>query len=163
MTSNPARRNLKGIPEIRNFFRTNQTPVFSVGPTAFNLLGIDRFVRNFSYIAYYDSWDGAHPRVFSPRNKPYVDFQSTEEINCYLLRDPEVQGYLRRFGGDRPKIAMVFFGGQFSHGLRDRLAEFLFVGIVNRREDGRRLGAVSLVILFSRDPAPQPIHGSVMG
>lgn len=103
------RRHLNGVSEIRTFFRTNQTPVFSVGPTAFNLLGIDRFVRNFAYIAYYDSWDGAHPRVFSPKNKPYVDFQSTEEINNYLLRDPEVQAFLRRRGGDRPKIAMVFF------------------------------------------------------
>lgn len=107
--STPTRRTLRGISEIRTFFRTNPTPVFSVGPTAFNLLGIDRFVRNFSYIAYYDSWDGTHPRVFSPRNKPYVEFQSTEEINCYLLRDPEVQTFLRRVGGPRPKIAMVFF------------------------------------------------------
>jgi biotin carboxylase len=107
-----ARRHLAGISEIRTFFRTNRTPVFSVGPTAFNLLGIDRFVRNFSYIAYYDSWDGGHPRVFSPRNKPYVDFQSTEEINNYLLRDPEVQAFLRRRGGERPKIAMVFFDAE---------------------------------------------------
>jgi biotin carboxylase len=81
-----------------------------VGPTAFNLLGIDRFVRNFSYVAYYDSWDGAHPRVFSPSNKPYVEFESTEEINNYLLRDPEVQAFIERGRGQgRPKIAMVFF------------------------------------------------------
>ena len=107
--SSAERPHLRGVSEIRTFFRTNQTPVFSVGPTAFNLLGIDRFVRNFSYIAYYDSWAGTHPRVFSPRNKPYVDFQSTEEINNYLLRDPEVQEFLRRRGGTRPKIALVFF------------------------------------------------------
>ncbi len=103
------RQHLNGIAEIRTFFRVNPTPVFAVGPTAFNLLGIDRFVRNFSHIAYYDSWDGAHSRVFSPKNKPFVDFQSTEEINNYLLRDPEVQAFLRRRGGERPKIAMVFF------------------------------------------------------
>lgn len=104
------RQHLRGVSEIRTFFRTNQTPVYSVGPTAFNLLGIDRFVRNFSYIAYYDSWDGAHPRVFSPSNKPYVDFESTEEINNYLLRDPEVQAFIERGRRrSRPKIAMVFF------------------------------------------------------
>ena len=50
---------LNGISEIRTFFRTNQQPIYFVGPTAFNLLGIDRWVRNFQYIAYYDSWDGA--------------------------------------------------------------------------------------------------------
>ncbi|HEY5857409.1 MAG TPA: biotin carboxylase [Aldersonia sp.] len=105
-TTNAAR--LDGISEIRTFFRTNTQPIYFVGPTAFNLLGIDRWVRNFQYIAYYDSWDGAHPRVFSPKNKPYVEFESSEQINNYLLRDPEVQQYLRRRGGT-PMVAMVFF------------------------------------------------------
>jgi biotin carboxylase len=102
------RRRLKNIAEIRTFFRTNVQPVYFIGPTAFNLLGIDRWVRNFQYIAYYDSWDGKHPRVFSPRNKPYVEFESSEQINKYLLRDPEVQEHLRRRGGT-PMVAMVFF------------------------------------------------------
>ena len=75
--ASPARR-LAGIPEIRGFFRTNSQPIYFVGPTAFNLLGIDRWVRNFSYIAYYDSWDGHHPRVFAPENRPYVEFESSE-------------------------------------------------------------------------------------
>ncbi len=99
---------LNGIAEIRTFFRTNEQPIYFVGPTAFNLLGIDRWVRNFQYIAYYDSWDGAHPRVFTPKNKPYVEFESSEHINNYLLRDPEVGAYLKRRGGT-PMVAMVFF------------------------------------------------------
>ena len=103
-----ARQRLNGISEIRGFFRTNTSPVYFVGPTAFNLLGIDRWVRNFSYVAYYDSWDGGHPRVFSPKNKPYIEFHSSEEINNYLLRDPEVQAFLDSRGG-RPRIAMMFF------------------------------------------------------
>jgi biotin carboxylase len=107
-TAPPARRALKGISEIRTFFRTNQQPIYFVGPTAFNLLGIDRWVRHFQYIAYYDSWDGQHPRVFAPKNQPYVEFESSEQINNYLLRDPEVQAYLKRRGGT-PMIAMVFF------------------------------------------------------
>lgn len=101
-------RKLNGISEIRTFFRTNTAPIYFVGPTAFNLLGIDRWVRNFEYIAYYDSWDGAHPRVFTPKNRPYVEFESSEQINNYLLRDPEVQAYLRSRGGT-PMVAMVFF------------------------------------------------------
>ena len=103
-----ARRRLNGISEIRGFFRTNTSPVYFFGPTAFNLLGIDRWVRTFFYIAYYDSWDGAHPRVFSPRSKPYVEFESSEDINNYLLRDPEVRAFIAARGG-RPKVAMVFF------------------------------------------------------
>lgn len=103
-----ARRELNGIPEIRTFFRTNEQPIYFVGPTAFNLLGIDRWVRNFHYIVYYDSWDGGHPRVFAPKNRPYVEFESSEQICNYLLRDPEVQAHIRRRGGT-PMIAMVFF------------------------------------------------------
>ncbi|GAB3058245.1 biotin carboxylase [Intrasporangium mesophilum] len=101
-------QHLNGISEIRSFFRTNSQPIYFVGPTAFNLLGIDRWVRNFEYIVYYDSWDGAHPRLFTPRNKPYVEFESSEQINNYLLRDVEVQTYLRRRGGT-PMVVMVFF------------------------------------------------------
>lgn len=107
-TSKPERRYLNGLSEIRAFFRTNTSPVYFFGPTAFNLLGIDRWVRNFSYVSYYDSWDGGHPRMFSPKNKPYVQFKSGEEINNYLLKDPEVQKFIADRGG-RPKIAMVFF------------------------------------------------------
>jgi biotin carboxylase len=102
------RRQLDGIPQIRSFFRTNRQPIYFVGPTAFNLLGIDRWVRNFQYVVYYDSWDGAHPRVFAPKNRPYVEFESSEQINNYLLRDPEVREHLRRRGGT-PMVAMVFF------------------------------------------------------
>ena len=46
-----SRRPLNGIPEIRHFFRTNTDPVYFIGATAFNLLGLDRWVRNFHYIA----------------------------------------------------------------------------------------------------------------
>jgi len=103
------------MAEIRSFFRTNESPVYFVGPTAFNLLGIDRWVRNFDYIVYYDSWDGGHPRVFAPTHRPFIEFQSSEEINNYLLRDPEVQAFIAARGkraGARPKIAMVFFDAE---------------------------------------------------
>jgi len=109
------RRHLNGMAEIRSFFRTNRTPVYFVGPTAFNLLGIDRWVRNFDYIVYYDSWDGGHPRVFAPTNRPFVEFESSEQINNYLLRDPEVQAFIAERGRRttaRPKMAMVFFDAE---------------------------------------------------
>lgn len=108
----PARSHgLRNMSEIRHYFRTNRTPIFFVGASAFNLLGLDRWVRGFSYIAYYDSWQGAHPRVFSPIHKPYVEFQSGEEINNWLLRHHEVRAHIARLtpAGERPRIAMVFF------------------------------------------------------
>ena len=106
------RRHLRNISEIRTFFRTNETPIFFLGPTAFNLLGVDRWVRNFSFITYYDSWDGYHPRVFSPTLIEHEPFTSGEDINNYLLTHPAVRAHIAdqvRRDGDRPKIAMVFF------------------------------------------------------
>ncbi|RGE20308.1 biotin carboxylase [Leucobacter sp. wl10] len=102
---------LKNISEIRHYLRTSDTPVFFVGATAFNLLGLDRWVRGFSYISYYDSWDGTHPRVFTPSEKPYIEFESGEEINNWLLRNHEVRAHIERRTppGVRPQIVMVFF------------------------------------------------------
>lgn len=128
---------LKNISEIRHYLRTSDTPVFFVGATAFNLLGLDRWVRGFSFITYYDSWDGNHPRVFTPTEKPYIEFESGEEINNWLLRNHEVRAHIERRTppGARPQIVMVFFDEETericeeldyelilpSHELRERL------------------------------------------
>ena len=112
--SGTPRRRLKNISEVRHFFRTNDVPILFFGATPFNLLGLDRWVRNFSYITYYDAWDGAHPRVFTPSEKPYHEFESGEEINNWLLTNPEVRAFIdsRTPRGVRPKIAMVFFDSE---------------------------------------------------
>jgi hypothetical protein len=107
-------RPLRNISEVRHFFRTNEVPIYFVGATPFNLLGLDRWVRNFCYVTYYDGWDGAHPRVFTPKHKPYIEFESGEEINNWLLVNPEVRAYMSRPAprGQRPKVAMVFFDAE---------------------------------------------------
>ena len=112
--SGQARRRLKNISEVRHFFRTNDVPIYFFGATPFNLLGLDRWVRNFSYITYYDAWDGAHPRVFTPSDKPYREFESGEEINNWLLTNPEVRARIDAAAprGVRPKVAMVFFDSE---------------------------------------------------
>ena len=69
---------LTGIPEIRNFFRTNETPIYFVSATAFNLLGIDRWVRNFRFVNYYDSFDGTHPNIFVPKEQTPRGFESKQ-------------------------------------------------------------------------------------
>jgi hypothetical protein len=108
------RRRLKNISEVRHFFRTNDVPILFFGATPFNLLGLDRWVRNFSYITYYDAWDGAHPRVFTPAHKPYQEFESGEEINNWLLTNAEVRAHIDAATprGVRPKVAMVFFNSE---------------------------------------------------
>jgi biotin carboxylase len=99
---------LRGISEIRGFFRTNRTPLYFVSPTAFNLLGIDRWVRNFFYVNYFDSFEGTHPRVFVPKERPYREFASIEEICNYLLEDEEVLDLIRS-RGPGGKALFVFF------------------------------------------------------
>lgn len=108
------RRRLKNISEVRHFFRTNDVPILFFGATPFNLLGLDRWIRNLTYITYYDAWDGAHPRVFTPSHKPYQEFESGEEINNWLLCNAEVRAHIDAATprGVRPKVAMVFFNSE---------------------------------------------------
>ena len=99
---------LRGISEIRAFFRTNQTPVYFVSPTAFNLLGIDRWLRNFFYVNYFDSFEGNHPRVFVPSERPYREFESMEDMCNYLLGHKEVLDRVER-AGEGGKAVFVMF------------------------------------------------------
>ncbi len=105
---------MKNISEVRHFFRTNDVPILFFGATPFNLLGLDRWIRNFTYVTYYDAWDGAHPRVFTPSDKPYREFESGEEINNWLITNPEVRAHIDSVTprGIRPKVAMVFFDSE---------------------------------------------------
>ena len=97
---------LTGVPAIRNFFRTTQTPVYFVSATAFNLLGIDRWVRTFKFINYYDSFDGWHPNVFVPREQTPRTFGSIEEIVNYLLGHKEVADLVSAHGPGKAAFLM---------------------------------------------------------
>jgi biotin carboxylase len=97
---------LHGVPEIRRFFRTNETPVYFVSATAFNLLGIDRWVRNFRFVNYFDSFDGHHPHVFVPREREPRPFGSIEEIVNYLLGHKELADYVASRGTGKAAFLM---------------------------------------------------------
>ncbi len=77
---------MAGIPKIRGlsgiltYFRRNETPIFFVSPTAFNLLGVEKFINRFYHINYFDSFDGMHPRVFVPEEKSHAEFDSMEDV-----------------------------------------------------------------------------------
>ena len=75
------------------------TPIYFISPTAFNLLGIDRWLRNFFYVNYFDSFEGTHPRVFVPKELPYREFESMEDICNYLLGHKEVLDRIAARGG----------------------------------------------------------------
>ncbi len=102
---------LEGISQIRGFFRTNDQPIYFVSPTAFNLLGIDRTVRSFYYVNWFDSFDGTHPRVFVPRDRPYHEFTSMEDVCNALITHDEVRSWSSGHGA-RPKVCLVMFDEQ---------------------------------------------------
>jgi biotin carboxylase len=101
-------KTLRGISEIRGFFRTNETPIHFISPTAFNLLGIDRWVRNFYFVNYFDSFEGSHPRVSVPEQHPHPEFESSEDICHYLLTHDQVLDLVRSHGPGG-KAVFVFF------------------------------------------------------
>jgi len=102
------RKTLKNISEIRRYFHRNETPIYFVSATNFNLLGIDEWVKNFKYLSYIDCYDGRHPNVYVPPAQPHAEFQSIEDINNYLLQHKQVLDYFTRRGG-RPKLVFLMF------------------------------------------------------
>ena len=88
---------LKGISDIRRFFFRNETPIYFISATNFNLLGADEWIKGFKFITYIECFDGLHSNVFSPKEElPHDEFQSIEDINNYLLKHPEVVDFIKK-------------------------------------------------------------------
>ncbi|MGD9619348.1 MAG: biotin carboxylase [Mycolicibacterium sp.] len=91
-------RPLNCLSDARAFFHTNTTPLYFISPTPFNLLGNDNWVRNFFYLNYFDSFEGAHPRVFVPRRRDKREFGSMGDVCNHLLCDPETLAFIAQRG-----------------------------------------------------------------
>tara|TARA_R110002012_G_scaffold296251_1_gene493485 strand:- start:57 stop:1562 length:1506 start_codon:yes stop_codon:yes gene_type:complete len=102
------KKHLKNISEVRRYFHRNEDPIFFISATNFNLLGIDEWCKNFHYINYIDCYDGRHPNTFVPTEQPHPEFESIEDINCYLLEHKEVIDFIRSKGG-KPKAVFLMF------------------------------------------------------
>ena len=103
---------LKGVHDIRRFFYKNETPIYFISATNFNLLGADEWIKGFRFICYIECFDGLHPNVFSPTEEvPHDEFEGIEDINNYLLQHPEVQNFLavRKKDGDTGKAMFLMF------------------------------------------------------
>lgn len=91
-------RTLNGLSDIRRFFRRNDTPIYFISATNFNLLGADEWVHKFKFINYIDCFDGQHPNLFVPPEIAHEEFDSIEDINNYLLEHKAVADYVRERG-----------------------------------------------------------------
>jgi hypothetical protein len=102
------RERLRSISDIRRFFHRNETPIYFVSPTNFNLHGMDEWVRNFKFVSYIDCYDGRHPNVFVPREIAHAPFECMEDVNNYLLRHPDVQEQMRANGRNAKAVFLMF-------------------------------------------------------
>jgi len=99
---------LNGLSDIRRYFHRRERPTFFISATPFNLLGTDEWVRNFHFINYIDCFDGQHPHVFVPSERPHRPFTSIEEINNYLLEHKEVIDYIKAQGRGGQAVFLFF-------------------------------------------------------
>ena len=99
---------LRGLSDIRRFFYRNTEPVYFVSATPFNLLGMDEWIRNFTFINAIDCFDGQHPNVLVPAEIPHEPFTSIEDINNYLLSHPEVIDFIRSRGPGGKALFLMF-------------------------------------------------------
>jgi len=105
---NRGRKCLNGISDIRRYFHRNDTPIFFISATNFNLLGMDEWCRNFKFINYIDCFDGRHPNTFVPGEAPHPEFGCIEDINNYLLQHKEVLDYIRSHGTQAKAVFLMF-------------------------------------------------------
>ena len=122
-----SQKTLKGIKDIKRFFKENKTPIYFISATNFNLSGIDEWVSNFKYISHIDSYNGAHQNLFSPKEEiPHKEFTSIEDINNYLLTHPEVieQINANKVNGKVGKALFLMFDEK-----TERLSKFLGLDI----------------------------------
>ncbi|MGB5706119.1 MAG: biotin carboxylase [Arenicellales bacterium] len=101
-------KKLSGLSDIRRYFHRNETPIYFVSATNFNLLGINEWVRNFRYINYIDCFDGRHPNVRIPEEQPHREFTGIEDINNYLLQHKEVVDYINHRGPGGKAVFLMF-------------------------------------------------------
>jgi len=101
-----SRTTLRSLSDVYRYFRQNTEPIYFISPTPYNLLGIDDWVSGFEYVTYFDSFDGAHTRSFSPTHAGPRDFETFESVNTYLLGNKEVIDHIKARGPGQALFVM---------------------------------------------------------
>lgn len=102
---------LRTLDEVKAYLAESPQPVFYLSRSATNLLGVDRAVGGFRYITLHDSWDGAHPRNFSPTNVPRLEPRGNINIVNWMLQNPQVQQHIAEHTpeGYTPQVVIAMF------------------------------------------------------
>lgn len=108
VSSDKEQTKLKGMTDIYRFFRDNDTPIYFISPTAYNILGLGQWINAFNYITHFDSFDGGHFRVLNPKMEQPRDFESMEDLVNYLVSHKDSIDMFER-KGSKGKILTVMF------------------------------------------------------
>ncbi|MGE0711803.1 MAG: biotin carboxylase [Planctomycetota bacterium] len=134
---------LRGLSEIRQHFFRDPTPIYYVCDMSYYLMGIDEWVRGFRYINMSDCFDGTHPHVLVPKQRPpYFDFPSLEAINTHLLEDEEVRAAIRARGPG--KVVFLLFDERAVELAKGLDLEVILPPLAVRREADGKVSATRI-------------------
>jgi len=104
---------LRTVSDIHRFFRENETPIFFINGSDYNLMGAQTWIGQFSFITAIDYYEGHLPQLFCL--KPHVpggfSAMSLEDINTYLLNSDDVRKYImsKARPGEKSKAIFLMF------------------------------------------------------
>lgn len=101
-------RTLHTAADIRCFFQDNETPIYYVSTTTFNLLGAEEWIGSLRFVNALDSFDGQHANVFLPDGLPPDSLDSFEACNNALLSHPAVAEHVRAQGPGGKVLFLMF-------------------------------------------------------
>jgi len=89
---------LKSIADIKQFFKSNETPIYFISATNFNLLGIDEWISNFKYISLIDNYLLTHPDVINYIKSRSVNGKAGKAL--FLMFDEKTEQLAKALGLD---------------------------------------------------------------
>ena len=89
---------LRNFEQIRHYFANNKVPYYFISPTNFNLINMHQWVKQWLNVNYLDCYDQSAPEVFTPPQGVQQSFESTEEVNLYLLNQSATRQRLESSG-----------------------------------------------------------------
>jgi biotin carboxylase len=128
--------------------------VFFVSPTAFNLLGVEKFINRFYHINYFDSFDGLHPRVFVPSEKSHAEFDSMEDVCNYMLQHKEVIDRIRKAGKGPAKLLFVMLDEKTEEICRELGVDIALPPVAMRKRLDSKIELTKLANRAGIDSAP---------
>jgi biotin carboxylase len=81
-------RTLHSVQDIKQYLANRAQPVYFVSPSNFNMMDMHQWVSGWKNINLLDCFDGTHANVLVVPDDHTRVFNSTEDINHYLLSSP---------------------------------------------------------------------------